>query len=118
MRTARPEFTRPAVSTLLTTSWMVFSETIMPRIFFPIGIYAGNDAFIPVLAAGVQVSGNRVRNLIQIGGGRAAGISVNGTNNSVRDNLIVQQAQTLGWGIICGDGDGRVRDNVIKSYET
>jgi len=86
--------------------------------FFPIGIYAGDDAFIPVLAAGVQVSGNRVRNLIQIGGGRAAGISVNGTNNSVRDNLIVQPAQTLGWGVICADGDGRVRDNVIKSYET
>jgi len=86
--------------------------------FFPIGIYAGNDAFIPVLAAGVQVSGNRVRNLIQIGRGRAAGISVNGTNNSVRDNLIVQQAQTLGWGVVCADGDGRVRDNVIKSYET
>jgi len=86
--------------------------------FFPIGIYAGNDAFIPVLAAGVRVSGNRVRNLIQIGRGYASGISVNGTNNSVRDNLVVQQAQTPGWGIVCADGDGRVRDNVIKNYAT
>ena len=84
--------------------------------FTPIGIYAGNDAFIPVLATGVQVRGNRVRNLIQIGRGQAEGISVDGPAMSVRDNLIVQRDQTPGWGVVCADGDGRVRDNVIQNY--
>ena len=84
--------------------------------FSPIGIYAGNDAFIPVVAAGVQVRDNRVRNLKQIGSLPAEGISVDRPGMSVHDNSIVQRDQTPGSGVVCAHGDGRVRDNVIKNY--
>ena len=72
---------------------------------------------------GTLIQGNRVRNLVQKGGGSAYGIILDNTTGvAVRDNYLVQSTSTPGEGILCsalGNGsDARVRDNVIRHYST
>ena len=72
---------------------------------------------------GTLIQGNRVRNLVQKGGGSAYGITLDNTTGvAVRDNYLVQSTSTPGEGILCsalGNGsDARVRDNVIRHYST
>ena len=72
---------------------------------------------------GTLIQGNRVRNLVQKGGGSAYGIILDNTTGvTVRDNYLVQSTSTPGEGILCsalGNGsDARVRDNVIRHYST
>jgi hypothetical protein len=88
------------------------------------GIVAGSGAanftsvgIGDIVANGILVQGNRVRNLTQTGSGTALGIDLGGgaIGGTVRDNYVVQGTPTVGTAITCFV-EGRVRDNVARNY--